>query len=161
MSWKFITTLIVCLIPWSNINADQKYFKTITISGSKNCAIFGTKKWDEKSIKEELPAGKYIIKPIAGAMSPWAKDSIAMQCCGEKPWMWYLLIEVDGKKYVMGRLVKFDTKEEAFKENQNEEISIELNQKTIIKVGTEDISDGKDYCNDNRGTETIGIIKVE
>lgn len=141
--------------------AKQEYFRTVKISGRKNCAIFSSKKWQKKSAKIDLPPGRYVFKPIGGAISPWPKDKIAMECCGEKPWMWYLLIDIDGKKYVMGRLVKFDSPQEAFVENEDDEIAIELIEQKTIKIGTEDLSEGKDYCNDNRGYQTIGIIKIK
>jgi hypothetical protein len=124
-----IVTVFIGMLFVSNAIADQNYFKTVDVNGISNCAIYGKSKWDAKSVKVELPKGKYILKPVSGAISPWPKDSTAYQA-GEKPWMWYLFIDVDTKKYVMGKLIKFDTKEEALKENQDDEIAIELVKET-------------------------------
>lgn len=153
---KIICAVLMNCLMFSTVAVAEQ----VAIIGNKNCAIFGSKKWEEKTIKITLQPGRYTIKPFSGAVSPYPKDDSAKKV-GEKPWMFYVKVDVDEKEYVIGRLIKFDTKEEALKENEDDAISIELNKETTIKIGTEDISEGKDYCNDNRGTEIIDIQKYK
>jgi hypothetical protein len=151
--------ILLSLFLGSNAFAEKNLIETVEINCKDNCAIYNSRKWQDKVISIKLPPGKYKFVPASGACSSWAKDQIAYDN-GNQPWMWYAIISDQGNQYELGSQAKYDTPQKAFEEQKYEEVTIRLESEISIQIGFTDVWKGKDYCSDNRGSEKMEIYKI-
>jgi len=163
---KSLVMSMACLViisPFFLVNtsfAEKRLIKVIEINCKDNCAVYGSRKWQEKAVKLTLAPGKYKFVPKNGACSNWPSDRSAFDA-GNQPWMWYAIISANGNQYELGSQAKYKTPKTAFAEQVDEEVTIRLDVETSIQMGSTDVWKGKDYCSDNRGTEEIEIYRVD
>lgn len=139
--------------------AEKQLIQAVEINCKDNCAIYGSRKWQEKAIEIKLSPGKYKFVPVSGACSQWPSDRSAFDT-GNQPWMWYAIISSNGNQYELGSQAKYKTPKMALKEQADEEVTIRLETETSIQIGSTDAWKGRDYCSDNRGTEKLEIYRI-
>ena len=140
-----------------NVYADPVLYKSVKVDGRENCsATIGDKKWAARSLKIELPPGEYSFIPVEGAISLWESDYTAPN---KKPWVWFVQISDGQRVFELGTQIKYQTIREAFERNKEDKQTIILDRTSTVAFWIEDTWRGKDYCGDNRGSVTVGIIK--
>jgi hypothetical protein len=115
---KLTSSIIFALFLISTAFAEQQLIQTVQIDCKENCAIHGSRKWEEKAIEIKLPPGKYKFVPMKGACSSWPNDQSAFDT-GNQPWIWYAIISVNGGQYELGSQAKYKTPNTALKEGSS------------------------------------------
>lgn len=134
--------------------------QTVSVDAGFNCCTRDYYK--SCAVKVHLSPGRYVFRPVDGALSRWGDDYTA-HAQGTQPWEWHVWIN-DGsqqKPWSLGSLVRYKTKSEALQRQQNQRVNITLRQQSTIFIWTEDEYQGKEYCTDNRGELVLEIKKVD
>lgn len=163
---KKIVMLLLSLltIPLCNVYAaaEEPYFQIVTIDAVNNCASTsgrkGAKNFEDRAIKLNLPAGEYSFECIDGGISKWADDETAYSQRRE-PWLCFAKLSADGYVAIIGRDWGYPDKKTAIEKNKERQAELNITKQTLVYLWIEDTWQGVDYCDDNRGTLTIGIKK--
>ncbi len=160
----FIVSLSTILLCNSYLKAEESYFKTVTIDAVKNCTSTsgkkGAKNFEARVKKLELTPGEYHFECISGGISKWP-DKATAHSQNREPWLCFAKISVDGEVNTIGRDWGYTDKETAIEANKENIVELNITKQTLVYLWIEDTWDGVDYCNDNRGTLTIGIRKIK
>ena len=155
---RYVTCLIsVLYFVFNGLIACAGNIELVEIDGRKNCCIESNHNKCSKDIM--LKAGNYILLPEKGAISRWRDDKTANKQ-EERPWEFYVNIEIGGNMYSLGSLVRYGKAEEAFNMQKNKKVELQIKDNTKVSFWIEDEWEGKDYCEDNRGFEVIKVEKI-
>ena len=130
----------------------------IEVDGKRNCCMHNDFK--KCSVELQLKPGKYVATPVKGAISRWRDNGTAKRQ-GERPWEWYVNIEVAGDFHGLGSQVRYDKEEDALVSQREEKVIFEIKKMTFVRLWVEDEWEGRNYCSDNRGKLLMRIDKVE
>lgn len=160
----FLGVLLSIFLCNSHVSAGKMYYKTINLDAIENCTSTtgetGDADFEYRAVKIVLPAGKYVFEFVSGAISKWP-DAATAHSQNREPWLCFAQIAADGVTTIVGRDWGYVDKKTALEKNKKRRGKLNLSKSTTVYVWIEDTWQGVDYCDDNRGTLEIGIIKIQ
>ncbi|MFP5260246.1 MAG: hypothetical protein ACLGQH_14595, partial [Acidobacteriota bacterium] len=111
MKTCFIILILLSLLPRYGFSQT----KEVLVNAKTNCCIgldMNKENCLKKAAKLQLDPGKYLIKPINGAISRYPSDNAAI-LRKTKPWLLLVLVYDGNKIDVIGDEVKYTSKQDA------------------------------------------------
>ena len=144
--------------------AEDAYYKVVSLDAVKNCTSTsgrkGAKNFESHAVKLKLPAGDYTFECAAGAYSKWP-DRATAKSQNREPWLCFAQISAENIIAIIGRDWGYPDPLTAIEENKERYAELHLPKQTTVYLWIEDSWQGVDYCDDNRGSFTIGIRKLK